>query len=388
MIAVRMAPTTSTSWSITGTVLHGWRLVQGRVHIADGAIAAEAPHGARLVVLPDGWIVAPGFWDLQVNGFAGAEIGDDPDQIAHVAAALPAHGVTGFCPTLVTRTPGAYRRAQQALAETRWPEGGARNLGVHLEGPLLSPHRAGAHHTRALTLPTDDRVSSLINAFSPRILTLAPELVGADAAIGLLRRAGVIVGVGHTEATAAECARAIATGARLLTHAFNAMPGITARDPGPVAAFLAAPNTHIAVIADGVHVAPETLAALERAAGRQLVLVSDAVAAAGAPLGNYLLSGRRLIRDGRAVRDHAGRLAGSAHAISHGPQELVRVGRSVARALASAITAPRRLLGAPDPLSIGGPADLVVLDEHLQPQLTLIGGAVAWREPHTTLTAA
>ena len=118
------------------------------------------------------------------------------------------------------------------------------------------------------------------------------------------------------------------------------------------------------------------------------MLVSDAVAAAGAPLGNYLLSGRRLIRDGRAVRDHAGRLAGSAHAISHGPQELVRVGRSVARALASAITAPRRLLGAPDPLSIGEPADLVVLDEHLQPQLTLIGGAVAWREPHTTLTAA
>jgi N-acetylglucosamine-6-phosphate deacetylase len=380
-----MGQTGSAAWSITGAVLRGWRLAHGQIHVADGVIAAEPRRGARGLDLPEGWIVAPGFWDLQVNGFGGAEVDDDPDQIAHVAAQLPTHGVTGFCPTLVTRTPAAYARAQQALATTRWPPRGARNLGVHLEGPFLSPERPGAHQALALARPTTSEVTGLLQAFSPRILTLAPELSGAQTAISMLCRAGVIVAVGHTEATAAQCSRAIVAGVRLLTHAFNAMPGIAARDPGPVGAFLAAPNTHISVIADGVHLAPETLAVLERAAGRRLVLVSDAVAAAGAPPGEYLLSGRRVRHDGRVVRDEAGHLAGSARSIAHGPHELMRVGRTTAHALASAITAPRRLLGAPDPLAAGALADLVVLDAQLLPHMTLIGGEVAWRHPQTTL---
>jgi N-acetylglucosamine-6-phosphate deacetylase len=381
MIAIRMQYAPSTSWTITGTVLRGWRLTDGQVHIADGEITAAAPRRARRLRLAEGWTLAPGFWDIQVNGFAGAEVGDDPDQLRHVAEALPAHGVTGFCPTLVTRTPAAYRRAQAALATAAWPARGARNLGVHLEGPFLAPSRAGAHPGSALALPTPERVARLADAFSPRIFTLAPELAGADRAIARLHQAGVIVAIGHTEATAPECTRALAAGARVLTHAFNAMPGVTARDPGPVGAFLAAPDAYITVIADGVHVAPQTLGLLARAAGHHLVLISDAVVAAGAPPGEYLLSGRRIASDGAAVRDRAGRLAGSALPLSRGPRELTQLGRRPADALGSAISAPRRLLGAPDPLAPGAPADLVVLDERLQLQLTLIGGEVVWRHP-------
>ncbi len=381
MIAVRMPRTSTARWSITGSVLAGWRIVPGEILVRDGTIGPTAGTGARRLRLPDGWIVAPGFWDLQVNGVAGAEIGDDDAEIARVAAALPAYGVTAFCPTVITRSPAAYRRAGVALAATRWPAQGARNLGVHLEGPFLSPTRPGAHPTAALVLPEAARLAQLVDAFRPRIVTLAPELDGALAAVTALRRAGIVAGIGHTDADAELCARAIAHGARLLIHAFNAMPGISARQPGPVGAFLAASGTHIAVIADGIHLAPATLAALAGAAGRRLIAVSDAVAAAGAPAGTYQLGGRRVISDGRVVRDHAGHLAGSARPLADGPITLRAAGRSRAAALGAAITAPRRLLGAPDPLAPGSPADLVILDRDLRPRATLLGGTVAWQDP-------
>jgi N-acetylglucosamine-6-phosphate deacetylase len=381
MIAIPMPPPSNARWSITGPILTGWRIADGQVLIRDGAIAASAGRGARRLRLPEGWIAAPGFWDLQVNGFAGAEIADDPVAIARVATALPAHGVTAFCPTLVSRTPAAYRRAGAALVATRWPEAGARHLGVHLEGPFLSPRRAGAHPPTALALPDPARLGALVEAFRPRIITLAPELEGGLAAIAALRRAGVIAAVGHTEADAELCTRAIGQGARLLVHAFNAMPGLAARAPGPVGAFLAARQAHVAVIADGVHVAEATLAVLAGAAGRRLVAVSDAVAAAGAPAGTYALAGRRVTSDGGAVRDRTGHLAGSASSLAGAPAMLHAAGRTRAAALATVVSAPRRLLGAPDPLGLGAVADLVILDDALRPRATLIGGAVVWQDP-------
>ncbi len=381
MIAIPMPPSSTERWSITGPILTGWRISDGQLHIRDATIAASAGRGARRLRLPEGWIAAPGFWDLQVNGMDGAEIADDPAAIAHVAAALPAHGVTAFCPTLVSRTPAAYRRAGAALAATRWPELGARSLGVHLEGPFLSPRRPGAHPPAALVLPDPARLGALIEAFRPRIVTLAPELDGGLAAVAALRHAGVIAAVGHTEADAELCTRAIGLGARLLVHAFNAMPGLSARAPGPVGAFLTARHAHVAVICDGVHVAMPTLSVLAGAAGRRLVAVSDAVAAAGAPAGTYTLAGRRATSDGHAVRDRAGNLAGSAASLAGAPALLHAAGRSRAAALAAAVSAPRRLLGAPDPLAPGAVADLVILDEALRPRLTLIGGAIAWQDP-------
>jgi len=381
MIPVRMPPTTTARWTITGAVLERGHIRAGEVAVRDGVIAPTAGRGARRLRLPEGWIVAPGFWDLQVNGFAGLEIGEDPEAIAGVAAALPAQGVTGFCPTLVSRTPAAYRRAAAALAAVRWPAHGARNLGVHLEGPFLSLTRFGAHPSRALAAPAPARLAALVDTFRPRILTLAPELEGGLAAVAALRRVGVIPAVGHTEADAELCAQAIALGARLLVHAFNAMPGISARAPGPVGAFLQAPRTHLAVIADGVHVAEPTLAVLAGAAGRRLIAVSDAVAAAGAPAGTYALAGRQVVSDGRAVRDRAGRLAGSATGLGDAAAALHRAGRGRAAALGAVIAAPRRLLGAQAPLAPGQAADLVILDEALRPRATLIGGAVAWQDP-------
>jgi N-acetylglucosamine-6-phosphate deacetylase len=368
---------------LAGRVLHGRRLAPGEVAVAGGAIAAGGPRRARRE-LPEGWIVAPGLVDLQVNGYAGREVDGGAEALAAICAALPAAGVTAFCPTLVSRSPAAYRRAARALSPVaKWPAGGrpigtpgsARALGVHLEGPFLSDARPGVHPPGALRDPSPAEVDRLLAAFSPAIVTLAPERRGGLAAVRRIRRAGAVAAVGHTEAGAATGRAAIDAGARLLTHALNAMRGIEGRRPSALAAFLADPRPAVSLIGDGVHVGPEAAAVIARAAGARLVLVSDAVAAAGAPPGRYRLAGRMISRDGRRV-EWRGRLAGSGHGLDEGPRTLVAAGVGPAAALAAAAVAPRRLLGLGPPLRGGAPADLVVLDPALVPRLTLVGGRV------------
>jgi N-acetylglucosamine-6-phosphate deacetylase len=316
--------------------------------------------------------------DVQVNGYAGADLGADADGWAHVARALAAEGVTAFCPTLVTRSDRGYARAARTLASARWPRNGARNAGVHLEGPFLAPARPGAHPPGAIRDPTPEAVDRLLAAFAPRIVTLAPERPGAVAAIRRMSRRGVVVAAGHTEADARQAAAAIAAGARLLTHALNAMRAISSRDPSALVAFLADRRTRVSLIADGVHVAPEVAALLARIAGPRLLLISDAVSAAGAPPGRYRL-GDRAIRSDGARSTAGGRLAGSTTPLWAGPGVLVEAGLRRNAALAAASVAPRRLLGLPLGAP-GDPADLVVLDEEGRPRLTLIDGRVAWAD--------
>ncbi|MEQ9113154.1 MAG: amidohydrolase family protein [Miltoncostaeaceae bacterium] len=360
-------------WRIVGRVARAGMVVTGAVSVRDGRTVADDP-GARVVVLPAGWLVAPGLVDLQVNGFAGNEIGPDPAACAHVAAALPARGVTAFCPTVVTRRWEDYADVARTLAATRWPAAGARALGPHLEGPFLAPSRAGAHEGARLRRPAGPDLEWLLDAFRPAVVTLAPEVDGGLAAIGRIARSGAVAAVGHTEADAALGARAIDAGARLLTHALNAMRPLGGRDPGAVAAFLADPRVHLGAIADGVHLAPATLAVLARAAAARLLLVSDSVAAAGVPPGRSVLAGRPVTCDGVRVTDAEGRLAGSAAGLDAGPPALMAAGLTAGTAIAAATDAPRRLLGLPDPLAPGAEADLVVLDTRLRVRATLIGG--------------
>lgn len=357
-----------------GEVLRGRRIAPGTVVVDDGVIAAEGTAGTRRV-LPPGWVVSAGFVDLQVNGFDGAQVGEDADEIARVAAGLPRTGVTAFCPTVVSRSDAGYGRAARALRDAPVAPAAARMLAPHLEGPFLSPLRVGAHDPTALRTPVPEDVERMLEVFRPAILTIAPEIPGALAAI---RRASrrCIVSVGHTEADAAMGREAIAAGARLMTHAMNAMRGLESRSPSALAAFLAHPKVAVSVIGDGVHLAPEIAVTIARAAARRLVLVSDATAASGGPPGRYRLGRLPVISDGERVMAGAV-LAGSARGLDHGPRTLVEGGLDRAAALAAATETPRRLLGLPAGLAIGGPADVVVLDEGLVPRLTLVDGRVA-----------
>lgn len=345
---------------VARTLLDDGRLVGGDVRIADGRVAAVA-------VQPPGrsGIAAPGFVDVQVNGFAGVDVATaGPSDLDRLGRALGGHGVTAFAPTLITAPEADLVRALGVIGAAGATAGRIRLLGAHLEGPFLSPAWPGAHPPSHLRAPDRALLDRLLAAGPVALMTLAPELDGAGALIDALGPRALI---GHTDADAATCAAAFARGARGLTHALNAHRRLLARDPGPAGAALADDDALVCAIADGVHVAPDALAVLWRAAGRRLCLVSDAVAVG---------TGRRERSDG-AARLADGTLAGSVVALDECVRVLVRAGAPLELALHAAATAPAQLAGRGDlgRLAVGAPADVVVLDDELRVVRTLVGGA-------------
>jgi N-acetylglucosamine-6-phosphate deacetylase len=322
-------------------------------------------------------IIAPGFIDLQVNGFAGHDAGDGREEIAAISELLPRTGVTGFLPTLISRPLAEGRAFVRAVASAEAP--GARVLGAHLEGPFLNPAHRGAHDERCLEAPTPDRVGRVLEQ-PPRMLTLAPELEGGLEAVRRLACAGVVVSAGHSGATYDEGLAAFEAGVRFATHLFNAMPPLHHRAPGLVGAALDDPRVTAGIIADGVHVHPSLVALAGCAKGpRGLALTTDQVAAAGAPPGRYRLGGRDVTREGDTVRLADGTLAGSAATMDLLLRRAVEQ-FGLHRALAMASRTPARVLGlsARGRVAVGCDADLVVLGPDLRVRRTLVGGRTVY----------
>jgi len=322
-------------------------------------------------------IIAPGFIDLQVNGFAGHDAGEGSEAIRAMSEALPRTGVTGFLPTLISRPLADAGEFVRAVASAAAP--GARVLGAHVEGPFLNPIYKGAHDERNLELPTPDRVDHVLKR-PPRMLTLAPELEGGLEAVNRLACAGVLVSAGHSGATYEEGLAAFDAGARFATHLFNTMPPLHHRAPGLVGAALDDPRVTVGVIADGVHVHSSLVALAGCAKGqRGLALTTDQVAAAGVPPGRYRLSGREVISEGATVRLADGTLAGSAATMD---LLLRRAAEQFGlhRALAMASRTPARVLGLParGRVAVGCDADLVVLGPDLRVRRTLVAGRTVY----------
>ena len=344
-----------------------------------GVAAGETYGGIRPdVVLPAG-VLAPGLIDVQVNGCFGVDlVAADPDGWAEVARRLPETGVTAFLPTFITapvpELVDAVRRtaALPALA-------GTRVLGVHVEGPFLSRRRHGAHNPALLRDPTPEAVDALLAAAPGllRIHTLAPELPGALDAIRRLTAAGVLVSIGHSDATAAQAEAAADAGARLVTHLFNAMRPLHHREPGLVGQALADPRLACGLIADLHHVAaPVCRLAFAAAAGR-VVLVTDAVAAAGMPPGTYDLGGQRVSVDPLGLPRRAdGTLAGSGLRLDAAVANAVAAGVDLRSAVDAATRLPADLVARPDlgRIAPGAVADLVWLGDDLSARATWVGG--------------
>ena len=277
------------------------------------------PPGRPDLALTSG-VLVPGLVDLQVNGYFGVELmAADPDGWAAVAAGLPSTGCTAFLPTFVTapvpRLAGALRRA--AGFAGRMPARGARVLGVHLEGPFISPARRGAHNPEWIIPASPAAVGELLAAGEGllRLVTLAPEVDGGLAAIGQLTAAGVLVSVGHSDATAAQVTAAASAGARMVTHLYDAQRPLHHREPGVVGQALADPRLTSGLIADLHHVSAVACAVAFAAAPGRICLVTDAAACAGQPPGEYLLGGQPIVLPPGAARRRAdadGTLAGSA----------------------------------------------------------------------------
>jgi N-acetylglucosamine-6-phosphate deacetylase len=354
-----------------------------------GVAAGETYGGVRPDVRLPAGVLAPGLVDIQVNGCFGVDfVAADPAGWAAVTRRLPETGVTAFLPTFITAPVPDLVAALRRTAALP-PLAGARVLGVHVEGPFLSPRRHGAHDPALLREPTADAVDALLGAAPGllRVHTLAPELPGALAAVRRLAGAGVLVSIGHSDATAAQAEAAADAGARLVTHLFNAMRPLHHREPGLVGQALADPRLACGLIADLHHVAaPVCRVAFAAAAGR-VVLVTDAVAAAGMPPGRYDLGGQQVSVDPLGLPRRAdGTLAGSGLRLDAAVANVVAAGVDLRSAVDAATRLPADLVGRPDlgRIAPGASADLVWLGDDLSTRATWIDGELV----HGTLPPA
>lgn len=342
----------------------------------------KAPSRANEEIIIGGdEIIAPGLIDLQVNGFGGFDAAEGATSIAAIAESLPPTGVTAFLPTLIS-SPVEVGAEFVAAAGAAGESDGARVLGAHLEGPFLNPSYRGVHALENLVEPTAEKVGLVLNA-RPRFVTIAPEQPGALAAIERLHRAGIVVSAGHSGADFEVGRSAIRAGVRFATHVYNAMTLMHHRRPGIALALLLDQRVTIGLIADREHVHAAVCEQVFRMVGaRRIALTTDAVAAAGSPAGDYILSGLRVVSDGKTVRLPDGRLAGSAASMPDLLRVMARLpGVGVARALDLASAVPARVLGERSlgRIKAGACADLVVLDPDLQVRLTMIRGLIKFR---------
>ena len=343
-------------------------VVAGDVEVADGCVErvglAGGGHG----------LAVPGFVDLQVNGFGGVDfMRADADGYRRAGDAMLETGVTAYQPTLITAD---ERDLAAALAEVPADAGGPRILGVHLEGPFLSPRRLGVHAAAFQRDPDPELAGRLLQAGPVTYMTLAPELPSALELVDLLHARGVVVSLGHSDATAEEAEAAFARGVRTVTHLFNAMRPFRHRDPGIVGAALARPDVVVQLILDGHHVAPEAAKVVWAAAAGRVALVTDAIAAAGAGDGAFVLGDLEVNVDGGVARNADGALAGSSTTMLEALRNLHALGVPLEDAVGAATAVPALAAGRADVGSIrpGAPADVVVLDDRLELRRVLVGG--------------
>ncbi len=335
----------------------------------------DAPVGAPA---PPAGTLSPGLVDLQCNGGVGIDLGSTPPSSwGPWRRSLAAAGVTAVAPTIITgpfdrliaQIADAHRQGSNGQSSDRRSEGSsatsaqARLLGVHLEGPFIAPSRLGAHPSRYRLDPTPDHADALAG-LAPRalgIVTLAPELPGADDMIVALRRAGVTVSIGHSDATAEQVHRAADLGASMVTHLGNAQRGLHQREPGVVGAALVDDRLTLGLIGDLVHVHADLIELARRAAPDRCVLVTDAVAAAGVADRAPRVAADRGDAAGRSTADDPSVLAGGIHSGSMVVAGLVGAGFDPGWVLDAFTRQPARTIGRTDlgTLEVGARADLV-----------------------------
>ncbi|MFH8339861.1 N-acetylglucosamine-6-phosphate deacetylase [Streptomyces sp. AM6-12] len=344
----------------TGTVKNGTVAIDGR------RITGETPAGARTVDVTGHWLV-PGFVDLHNHGGGGASFAGTAEQILTAVRTHREHGTTTLVASTVTDEMDLLVSRAGLLSELA-EQGDI--AGIHFEGPFISPCRKGAHSEALLRHPEPAEVRKLIDAArgQARMLTLAAELPGGIDSVRLLAEHGVIAAIGHTDATYEQTVDAIEAGATVATHLFNAMPALGHRTPGPVAALLEDERVTVELINDGTHLHPAALElAFHHAGADRVAFITDAMDAAGAGDGRYLLGPLEVeVSEGVARLVEGGSIAGSTLTLDRAFKRAVTVDRLPVEDAVKALSAnPARLLGLSDrvgSLEPGKDADLVLLD--------------------------
>ena len=363
----------------------------GSVVVEDGRIAevseGKAPQGRVLDF--EGCYVVPGFVDIHVHGGAGEDVMDASDGgLDRLSLFLAAGGVTSFLATTYTDSQERTLKAVREIGEAaKRGTRGARLLGLHMEGPYISTERSGAQNRAHIRLPALDELgqASLEASGNLRMVTLAPEIDGALEAVRWLASRGIVPAAGHTDATYDEARAGIEAGIRHASHLFNGMRSLHHREPGLVGAALDDERVTVELIADCYHIHPAVLRIVARLKGAgKTALVSDSIAAAGLPDGDYCFDGMKVaVRHGKSLLE-SGTLAGSTIRLCDAVGNMVeKAGVPLREAVEMASTTPARVAGAADRkggIAPGMDADITVLDRGLSVMLTMVEGRVVYEK--------
>ena len=376
---------------MTTLLLHAGRALTPTHEISDAGILVRdgvieqiglraemsLPDGAEEISVTDK-IAIPGFVDVHIHGAGGRDVMEGtPDALATVAKTVARHGTTSFVATTVTASTDDTLRAVEGIAafiseQHETEDARAEVLGIHFEGPFISPVRRGVHPTEYLQLPSAEVLEKLLHAAAgnAQILTLAPELLGAMPCIDAARNAGMVVAMGHTDATYEQARAAIARGVHHAVHVYNAMRPFSHRDSGVIGAVLTAPEVTAELIADGVHVEETAMKILIQAKGTGcMILISDGISATGMPDGKYILGKMEVTVSGGICRNSEGKLAGSTLTLDRALRNVVGLGVPLADGVRMLTLNPAKLLGIEfkkGSLRTGADADILLLDEGLQ----------------------
>jgi len=359
----------------------------GKITAVGQKNCVKVPKSAK-VMDASGKIVAPGFVDIHIHGGKGRDVMDAScEAVKEIAKFLVSHGTTSFVPTTVSAPRLDLLRAVKAVKTTiEGGTDGAEVLGVHLEGPYINLEKSGAHDIDYVRSPSIDEFEEIWEASNRavRIVTLAPELEGSKMLIQKLRELGIVASIGHSNATYAQAVDAIKHGVRHATHMFNRMSGFDPREPGVVEAVLVHDELTAELICDGIHVHSVAMNLLTRVKGsKKVVLVTDAIRAAGMPDGEYALGRQRIfVKDGIS-RLESGDFAGSTLTMDMAVRNIMKsVGTPLQTAVRMATINPAAVVNIDEnkgSLEPSKDADIVIIDDQINVYLTIVNGKILYR---------
>lgn len=368
---------------IEGNIVFPDRIQYGQVVISDDIISEikteKADFYKHNFLIDKNNYIAPGFIDIQINGAFGKEFKTDEDAIEIISNRIYKFGTTSFCPTVTTSEFGKYQTHTRKLIENYKFNGQTKLIGLHLEGPMLNPKKVGAQSNTLLKQPSEIDFDSYISS-SPRIVTFSPELEGTEQLITKLKQKNIKIGIGHSTISYENLLKVFDEKNMMIVHLFNAMEGLSSREPGLVGAGMANDNFTISLIVDGIHLHPATLRIIWKSKQdkNKVICISDGSAVTGLDNGVYQIGERTIHKSDKTATLPNGTLVGSILTLNVAIRNMMNFCDCKLYEAANTVTLnPAMYLGLENKIGQikdGCKADIVVFNSNIDVEMTFING--------------